>query len=58
MTRVSGWIIFTICFTALLVGMGSAFTAFQFYRAGRRMKEAELRGLGSRAAAHRGDRKL
>ncbi|HEX8150506.1 MAG TPA: hypothetical protein VF591_25200 [Pyrinomonadaceae bacterium] len=30
--------------TTLLVGMWSAFTVFEFYRAGRRMREAELRG--------------
>lgn len=45
----SGWIIFTLCFTALLVGTWSAFTVYEFYRAGRRMREAELRRRGPRA---------
>ena len=42
-TRVSGWIIFTICFTTLLVGTWSALTVFEFHRAERRMREAEPR---------------
>ena len=40
----SGWIIFTICFTTLLVGTWSAITILEFYRADRKMREAELRG--------------
>jgi hypothetical protein len=41
---VSGWIIFTICFTTLLVGTWSAVTVLEFYRANRKMRLAELRG--------------
>lgn len=38
----SGWIIFTICFTTLLIGAWSALTIFEFYRANKRVREAEL----------------
>jgi hypothetical protein len=41
---VSTWIIFAVCFTAVLLGAGSAFTLLAFYRAGRKMKEADSRG--------------
>ena len=47
----SGWIIFTICFTALLVGTWAALTVFEFYRADRRMREAKLSGRETRAPA-------
>jgi len=50
---VSGWIIFTICFTTLLVGTWSALTILEFYRADRKIKEAELRGAAPRAAVRR-----
>ena len=49
----SGWIIFTICFTTLLVGTWSALTILEFYRADRKIKEAELRGAAPRAAVRR-----
>ena len=39
----SGWIIFTVCFTTLLVGTWSAFTVLEFYRAEKRLRGAELR---------------
>ena len=47
----SGWMIFTICFTTLLVGAWSALTILEFYRANRRMREAEVKGLDPRAGA-------
>ena len=50
-TRVSGWIIFTVCFTTLLVGTWSAFTILEFYRADRKMREAERRGPAARGGA-------
>jgi hypothetical protein len=46
---VSGWIIFTICLTTLLVGTWAALTILEFYRADRKLKEAELRGAAPRA---------
>lgn len=45
----SGWIVFNICFTVLLVGAWSAFTVLVFYRADRRMREAEARRPERRA---------
>ena len=44
----SGWIVFTVCLTTLLVGTWAALTILEFYRAGRRMREAELRGRAPR----------
>ncbi len=44
----SGWIIFAVCFTTLLVGMWSAVTVLEFYRANRKMKEAEAERLSRR----------
>ena len=52
-TRVSGWIIFTICFTTLLVGTWTALTILEFYRADRKLKEP--RGVAPRPAARRRD---
>ena len=49
----SGWIILTICFTTLLVGTWSAITILEFYRADRKMREADVRGAALRAAARR-----
>ena len=49
----SGWIIFTICFTTLLVGTWLALTILEFHRADRKMKEAELRGAARRTEARR-----
>lgn len=48
-----GWTIFAICFTALLLVTGSAFTLLEFYRADKRLKESEGYGStgGERAAA-------
>ena len=43
MTRVSGWTMFTICFTTLLVGTWAAVTVLEFYRANTKLREAELR---------------
>ena len=40
----STWTVFAVCFTTLLLITGSAFTLLAFYRAGKRLKEAELRG--------------
>jgi hypothetical protein len=40
---VSVWIIFAICFTTLLVGTLSSLTILEFYRAEKRVREAELR---------------
>lgn len=40
----SGWTMFTICFTTLLVGTWMALTVFEFYRADRKVRQAELRG--------------
>lgn len=45
----SGWTIFTICFTTLLVGTWSAFTVFEFHRANKRMREAESKERAARA---------
>lgn len=47
----SGWIIFTICFTTLLVGAWSAFTVLEFYRTDKKMREAELEGAAPRSPA-------
>lgn len=44
----SGWIIFTICFTTLLIGTWSALTIFEFYRANKRVREAESGGRDPR----------
>jgi hypothetical protein len=41
---VSGWTIFAICFTALLVGTWAAFTVFEIYRAEREVREVEAKG--------------
>lgn len=49
----STWAVIAVCFTTLLLITGSAFTLFAFYRAGKRLEEAELRG-GTRAAGVRG----
>lgn len=49
----SGWIIFTVCFTTLLVGTWAAVTVFEFYRADRKVREAELRLRDERRAARR-----
>jgi hypothetical protein len=38
----SGWTMFTICFTTLLVGTWAAVTVFEFHRANRKLREAEL----------------
>ncbi|MFL6256219.1 MAG: hypothetical protein ACJ74T_14515 [Pyrinomonadaceae bacterium] len=38
----SGWTMFTICFTTLLVGTWVAVTVFEFYRSNRKMEAAEL----------------
>jgi hypothetical protein len=48
---VSGWTIFTICFTTLLVGTWSAFTVFEFYRASKRVREAEVKARAARATS-------
>ena len=53
MTRVSGWIILTICFTTLLVGTWAAITILEFYRADRKMREADVSGAAPRAAVRR-----
>ena len=45
----SGWTIFTICFTTLLVGTWAALTVFEFYRANKRVREAEVKGRAARA---------
>ena len=47
----SGWIIFTICFTTLLVGTWSAVTILVFYRANRQVREAEIKGPARRERA-------
>ena len=44
----SGWIIFTICFTTLLVGTWMAITVLEFYRAEQRMKAAKVKGRAPR----------
>ena len=54
----SGWIIFTVCFTVLLVGTWSALTVLEFYRADRRMREAEASGRARRAAVRGRGREL
>ena len=41
----SGWIMLTICFTTLLVGTWAALTILEFYRADRKMREAEPGGV-------------
>jgi hypothetical protein len=51
---VSGWIIFTICFTTLLVGTWSAVTILVFYRASKQTTGAEVEELAPRARARRG----
>ena len=45
----SGWTIFAVCYTVLLLAAGSAFTLFSFYRADRRLRKAELKARGARA---------
>lgn len=47
----SGWTIFTICFTTLLVGTWAAFTVYMFYRAEKRMRAAEVKGRAGRATS-------
>ena len=37
------WAIFAICFTTLLLAMGSTLTFVEFYRADKKWKEAELK---------------
>ena len=49
MARVSGWTIFTICFTTLLVGTWAALTVYEFYRADKRVREAEVKARAERA---------
>ena len=49
----SGWIIFTICFNTLLVGTWAAVTVYEFYRADKRMKEAETQRRAARVLAGR-----
>ena len=39
----SVWIIFAICFTTLLIGAWVSVTILEFYRAEKRVREAELR---------------
>ena len=46
----STWTIFSICVTVLLLLGGSAFTILMFYRAGKRMEEAEVRERALRDA--------
>jgi hypothetical protein len=48
---VSGWIIFTICFTTLLVGTWSAVTILVFYRANKHVRGAEVKAPARRARA-------
>ena len=50
----SGWIIFTICFTTLLVGTWSAVTILVFYRANKQTRGAEVKGLAERARRRAG----
>lgn len=50
----SGWIIFTVCFTTLLVGTWSAVTVLEFYRANRKLKEAEAERLSRRVQGRGG----
>ena len=49
----SGWTIFTICFTTLLVGTWLALTILEFYRADRKMREVDVPGAAPRAAVRR-----
>ena len=43
------WMIFAVCFTTILLVTGSAFTFLVFYRADKKMREAEPRVGAGRA---------
>ena len=47
----SVWIIFAICFTTLLIGAWVSLTIFEFYRAEKRLREAELREVARASAS-------